>query len=130
MPPVEHLQPSNLAPNNNRYTHVIKVGDWAYIAGQTASDENGNVIGVGDPAAQTEQVFNNLRKAMESVGGKLTDIVKATVYVVGREHLDAIRAAREGRFGDKPPTSTLVVVSGLARPEFLLEIEVVAYIGQ
>jgi enamine deaminase RidA (YjgF/YER057c/UK114 family) len=130
MPAVEHIQPAHLSNPGKRYTHVVRVGDWVYIAGQTASDENGNIVGVGDPTAQTEQVYNNLGKCMESVGGKLTDIVKTTVYVVGREHLDAIRAAREGRFGDKPPTSTLLVISGLARPEFLLEIEAVAYVGK
>ncbi|MEX2431166.1 MAG: RidA family protein [Dehalococcoidia bacterium] len=130
MPTAEYLQPTNLSPNGNRYTHVVKVGDWVYIAGQTAADESGNVVGVGDPAAQVEQVYNNLGKAMEAVGGKLTNIIKTTVYVVGSEHLDAVRTAREGRFGASPPTSTLVVVAGLARPEFLIEIEAVAYLGK
>ena len=128
MATVEHLQPQGMSPNNNRYTHVVKVGPWVYIAGQTASDENGDVVGVGDPAAQTAQVFKNLAKAVESVGGKLTDIVKTTVYVVGEENLEAIREARTGRLGDKPPTSTLLVISRLARPEFMLEIEAVAYV--
>ena len=128
MATVEHLQPAGMSPNGNRYTHVIKVGPWVSIAGQTAADENGDVVGVGDPAAQTEQVFKNLTKAVESVGGSLSDIVKTTVYVVGEEHLDAIRAARDGRFGAKPPTSTLLVISRLARPEFLLEIEAIAYV--
>ena len=130
MPSAEHIQPSSLSNPGTRYTHVVKVGDWVFIAGQTSTAENGEIVGVGDPAAQVEQVYNNLGKAMESVGGKLTDIVKTTVYVVGREHLDAIRAAREGRFGGKPPTSTLLVISGLARPEFLIEVEAVAYVGK
>ena len=129
MADVQHLQPAGMSPNGNRYTHVIKIGDWVNVAGQTASNENGDVVGVGDPAAQVDQVFKNLTTAMESVGGKLTDIVKTTVYVVGEENLDAIREARAGRFGDKPPTSTLLVIDRLARPEFLLEIEAVAYVG-
>ena len=128
MPAVEHLQPEGMSPNNNRYTHVIKVGPWVHIAGQTASDSDGNVVGVGDPAAQVEQVFANLTKAVESVGGKLSDIIKTTVYVVGKENTDAIREARAGRFGDKPPTSTLLIIYGLARPEYLLEIEALAYV--
>jgi len=66
---------------------------------------------------------------MESVGGQLSDIIKTTVYVVGTEHMDAIREARAGKFGDNPPTSTLIVVSSLARPEFMLEIEAVGYVG-
>ena len=128
MATVERLQPAGMSPNGNRYTHVIKVGPWVYVAGQTASDENGNVVGVGDPAAQTEQVFKNLTTALASVGGKLTDVVKTTVYVVGEENLERIREARTGRFGDAPPTNTLVVISRLARPEFMLEIEAVAYV--
>ena len=128
MATLEHLQPTGMSPNNNRYTHVIKVGPWVYIAGQTASDENGNVVGIGDPAAQVGQVFKNLTRAVESVGGTLANIVKTTVYVAGEEHMDALRAARAGRFGDKPPTSTLLVISRLARPEFILEIEAVAYV--
>ena len=128
MATVERLQPAGMSPNGNRYTHVIKVGPWVYVAGQTASDENGDVVGVGDPAAQTEQVFKNLTTALASVGGKLTDVVKTTVYVVGEENLDPIREARTGRFGDTPPTSTLLVISRLARPEFMLEIEAVAYV--
>ncbi len=128
MPAVEHLQPDGMSPNSNRYSHVVKIGPWVHIAGQTASDADGNVVGVGDPAAQVEQVFANLTKAVESVGGKLSDIIKTTVYVVGKENTDAIRTARAGRFGDKPPTSTLLIIDGLARPEFMLEIEALAYV--
>ena len=91
---VEHLQPEGMSPNGGRYTHVVKVGPWVFIAGQTASDENGDVVGTGDPAAQVGQVIKNLRLAVESVGGKFEDIVKTTTYVVGEEHLDAVREAR------------------------------------
>ena len=125
---VQHLQPEGMSPNDNRYTHVIKIGPWVMIAGQTSANEKGEVVGIGDPKAQVDQVFKNLTTAVESVGGTIDNIVKTTVYVVGMEHVDAIRAARSGRFGDKPPTSTLVVISRLARPEFLLEIEAVAYV--
>ena len=86
MASVEHLQPEGMSPNGGRYTHVVKVGPWVSIAGQTASDENGDVVGVGDPAAQVDQVMRNLRLAVESVGGTFDDIVKTTVYVVGEEN--------------------------------------------
>ena len=125
---VEHLQPEGMSPNGGRYMHVVKVGPWVFIAGQTASDENGDVVGIGDPAAQVGQVIKNLRLAVESVGGKFEDIVKTTTYVVGEEHLDAVREARAAYRPEKPPTSTLLVVSRLARPEFILEIEAVAYV--
>ena len=125
---VEHLQPEGMSPNGGRYTHVVKVGPWVFIAGQTASDENGDVVGVGDPKAQVAQVMKNLRLAVESVGGAFEDIIKTTVYVVGEEHLDSVREARAQYRPEKPPTSTLLVVSRLARPEFILEIEAVAYV--
>ena len=128
MATVEHLRPEGMSPNGNRYTHVVKVGPWVLIAGQTASDTDGNVVGVGDPKAQVGQVMKNLRTAVESVGGRFEDIVKTTVYVVGEEHLDAVREERAVYRPEKPPTSTLVVVSRLARPEFIVEIEAVAYV--
>lgn len=124
--PVEHIQPTTMRSNQNRYSHVVKIGSWVIIAGQGPSDLEGNTP--SNPAAQVDNVYRNLTAAVESVGGKLTDIVKTTTYVVGRDHFDAIQAARGGRFGDKPPTGTVVIVSGLARPEMLLEIEAVAYV--
>ena len=128
MADVQRTQPKGMSPNNNRYSHVVKIGPWVYIAGQTAANEAGDVVGIGDPKAQVDQVFKNLTTAVESVGGELTDIIKTTVYVVGTDHMDAIREARAGKFSDKPPTSTLTVITSLARPEFLLEIEAVAYV--
>ena len=124
--PVEHIQPTTLRSNQNRYSHVVRIGSWVIIAGQGPSDLEGNTP--SNPAEQVDNVYQNLTAAVESVGGKLTDIVKTTTYVVGRDHFDAIQAARGGRFGDKPPTGTVVIVSGLARPEMLLEIEAVAYV--
>jgi 2-iminobutanoate/2-iminopropanoate deaminase len=130
MAQIEHLQPAGMPDNGNRYSHIVRVGPWITIAGQVAADASGAVVGVGDPAKQVEQVYANLSRAMEAVGGTLADIVKTTVYVAGVEHLDAIRAARAGRFGPNPPTSTLLVVSRLANPDYLLEIEAVAYVAQ
>ncbi len=123
---VQHLQPEGLTDNRNRYTHLVKIGPWVFIAGQGPGDGHGGMP--SDPVAQVDNVYRNLATAVESIGGKLTDIVKTTTYVVGREHFDAIQAARGGRFGDKPPTGTVVIVSGLARPEMLLEMEAVAYV--
>ncbi|MEK9659362.1 MAG: RidA family protein [Chloroflexota bacterium] len=129
MASLEHLQPAGMPDNANRYSQIVRVGPWVYIAGQVAADASGNVVGKGDPAAQVVQVYANLTRAMEAVGGTLADIVKTTVYVAGTEHLDAIRAARAGKFGSQPPTSTLLVVSRLANPDYLLEIEAVAYVA-
>lgn len=75
-----------------------------------------------DPAEQVDNVYRNPAAAIQSAGGRLEDTVKMTTYIVGREHFDTIQAARGGRFGSNPPTGTVVIVSGLARPEMLIEI--------
>ena len=125
----EFLQPQAMPPSAALgFTQVVRVGNWVYVAGQTSVDRGGNIVGEGDATAQTDKIFENLTYAMESVGGTLNNVVKTVVYVVGEENLDAVRVARSGRFGDTPPANTLVVVSRLARPEFILEIEAVAYV--
>ena len=85
--------------------------------------------GKDDPAAQAEQIYKNLRNALASVGASLQDLVKTTTYVVSPDCIDAVREARVKYLANDPPTSTLLIVSRLASPEILLEIEAVAYVG-
>jgi enamine deaminase RidA (YjgF/YER057c/UK114 family) len=81
----------------------------------------------GDAAAQIRQVWTNLEIAMKAAGGALSDIVKTTTYVVGAENLPKIREARMSILPEQGrPTSTTVVVAGLADPDFLVEVEAVA----
>ena len=126
-----YLNPPDLAaPPGNLYNHVVKVGNTVYIAGQVARDASGKVVHVGDADGQTRQVWANLEKAVKAAGGSLADIVKTTTYVVNPDNLAKVRAARlavqppEGR-----PTSTTVVVAGLADPDYLVEVEAIAVIG-
>ncbi len=128
----QFIDPPDLAtPPANIYHHVVKVGNTVYIAGQVSRDLNGQTIHAGDPDAQIRQVWANLEAAVKAAGGSLTDIVKTTTYVVGAENLAKIRPARlellpaEGR-----PTSTTIVVAGLADPGLLVEVEAVAVIGE
>jgi enamine deaminase RidA (YjgF/YER057c/UK114 family) len=113
----------------NGYSHVVKAGDTIYIAGQVARTPDGSLVGKDDPTAQAEQVFKNLQAALASVGATLQDLVKTTTYVVSPDCIDAVRAARIKYLVNDPPTSTLLVVSRLALPEILLEIEAVAFVG-
>ena len=123
---VEFINPSTMASPRG-YTHVVKHGSTVYIAGQVARDKEGKTVGVGDAKAQIEQVFKNLEAALAEVGGTLGHIAKTTIYMTRREDFPAFRAMREKYFpGDKPPASTLILCSGLADPDFLIEIEVVA----
>jgi reactive intermediate/imine deaminase len=111
------------------YTHVVEVpgpSKMVFIAGQIALDKDGKVVGEGDMKAQAEQVFKNLEAALAAAGAKFTDVVKMNTYVTDMDKAPAVREVRAKYFGDTTPASTLVQVVKLARPEFLLEIEVVA----
>jgi enamine deaminase RidA (YjgF/YER057c/UK114 family) len=117
------------------YSHVAKItgGTLVYIAGQVSADVSGQLVGEGNFEAQAEQVFKNLKAAVESAGGSMADLVKMNVYLVAEvdaSQVPKFRAVRD-RFVnvEKPPASTLVTVTRLARPGWLIEIEAVAAIG-
>jgi reactive intermediate/imine deaminase len=101
-------------------------GKTIYVAGQIALDKDGHVVGAGNMKAQAEQVFKNLQAALDAAGAKFSDVVKMNTYVTDMEQAPAVREVRARYFGDTAPASTLVQVVRLARPEFLLEIEVIA----
>jgi reactive intermediate/imine deaminase len=111
------------------YAHVVEFngpGKTVYVAGQIALDKDGNVVGAGNMKAQAEQVFKNLQAALEAAGAKFSDVVKMNTYITDMEQAPVVREVRARYFGDTTPASTLVQVVRLARPEFLLEIEVIA----
>ena len=110
------------------YSHVAKAGDTVYIAGQIALDAGGNLLGKGDVEAQTHQVYANLQAILEELGGSLDDIVKLTTYLTHRGQLEAFRSVRNRFFSDAFPPNTLLFVSGLAHPDYLVEIEAVAFL--
>jgi enamine deaminase RidA (YjgF/YER057c/UK114 family) len=129
----EIFSPATLPPPTG-YSHVAKVskGTLVYIAGQVSSDASGKLVGEGDFEAQVEQVFKNVKLALETAGATMGDIVKMNTYLVAevsQDDLPKMRAIRDRHLNmEKPPASTLVVVSRLARPGWLIEIEVVAVI--
>ena len=110
------------------YSHVAKAGDTVYVAGQIALDTSGDLVGKGDIEGQTQQVYANLQAILEELGGSLDDIVKLTTYLTDRGHLEAFRRVRNRFFTDAFPPNTLLFVSGLAHPDYLVEIEAVAYL--
>jgi enamine deaminase RidA (YjgF/YER057c/UK114 family) len=107
-----------------RYTQIVVANGFAFIAGQTAFDTQGNVVGVGDFRAQAEQTCRNLRIALHAVGAEPADIVKVTSYIVDRKNLPLLVEVRNAILGELRPASTLVV-AGLARDELLVEIEAI-----
>ena len=125
---VERIQPDGLATPPT-YSHVVKAGNTIYIAGQVAQDERGDLVGAGDFVAQATQVFENLGKALAAAGAGFEHLVKTTVYVTDPRYRELLRDVRSRYLGsDALPASTLVVVAGLALPEYLLEIEAVAVV--
>jgi enamine deaminase RidA (YjgF/YER057c/UK114 family) len=123
MADVERVNPPTLNDPAGRYTSVVKRGNVVFIAGQTAIDKDGNLVGEGDPLAQARQVYANIDAAIKSVGGTKDDILKTTTYVLDRDYVLATRPARNEYFGDKRPTSTMLVIPGLADPRYLIEVE-------
>lgn len=128
----EIFSPPALSPPVG-YSHVAKVtGTLVYVAGQVSADASGNLVGEGDLEAQAEQVFKNLKIAIEAAGGTMADIVKMNVYLVAevdQAEIPKFRAVRDRYINRaKPPASTLAVITRLARPGWLIEIEAIAAI--
>jgi enamine deaminase RidA (YjgF/YER057c/UK114 family) len=102
------------------------------LAGQVSSDASGKLVGEGNFEAQVEQVFGNLKRGLEAAGATMADIVKMNIYLVAevdQAEVPKFRAIRDRYINAAtPPASTLVVVTRLARPGWLIEIEVVASI--
>ncbi len=123
---LRHLNPPLLSAPTG-YTHVVvpQRGGLAFIAGQVAADQTGAVVGKGDFRAQTTQVFENLKAAVDAAGGTMADVAKINVYVTDLSQLAALREVRQQYFSGNPPASTLVQVTSLARPEYMLEIEAI-----
>jgi enamine deaminase RidA (YjgF/YER057c/UK114 family) len=112
------------------YSHGIKVGDTLYVAGQVALDENLRLVGPGDPQAQARQTWTNIKTVVEAAGGKVTDVVRVTTYVVDLDHVEAIHGVRREFFPDGDyPTATVVQAAKLGLPGLLLETEAFAVIG-
>lgn len=114
------------------YSQIVEVraGRLFFVSGQTALDQQGQLVGKGDIAAQAEQVFLNLSAALGAIGCTARDLVKLTVYLREMSDLSAYRQARNRFFASVTPPAapaiTLVEVSRLYGPDFLIEIEAVA----
>ena len=123
------INPSEMAPPTGYSYAVKKSGTPLFISGQVALDGDGRLVGEGDIAAQVEQVFRNLRTVVDACGGSLDDVVKITIYVTDPSYRPAVAAARQHHFKEgQYPASTYLVVTALAVPQLLVEVEAVAMI--
>lgn len=130
---LEHPHPTGLLQNPAYSQVVVASGTRTiYISGQVALDEQGAIVGAGDLSAQTTQVMKNIGLALAAANASFADVVKITTYVVDYrpEHRAIIGKARSPFFPNMPPpASTLVGVTALAAPEWLIEIEAIAVTG-
>ena len=131
IPPIRRLNPPELGPPPGSSQVVeVRVARLFFIAGQTALDREGGLIGKDDFAAQAEQVFLNLALALEAVGCTAANLVKLTVFLRDMADLSTYREARNRFFATVAPPAapavTLIEASKLYGPDFLLEIEAIA----
>ena len=129
---VSYENPAALGEPLGKYSHLSRAGDLVFVAGQIGVRPDGSLAGE-DLRSQMHQIFQNLRLALESTGGGLENVMKLTTYVVGESRIGEFYEGREDLYpalypSGKYPPNTLLVVSGLVRPELLLEIDAVAYV--
>ncbi len=128
---LELINPADLAPPRT-YTHVVIAtgSKLVFIAGQEPEDRQGDLVGRGDLAAQARQAFANLGRALTAAGARPDQVTKISIFTVNytQESLPAIEQGRASLFGDHKPADTIVGVTALARPDYLIEVEAIAVI--
>jgi len=118
-----------LAVPNGHFSHATTIeaaGKLVFISGMTARTRDGSIAGIGDVEAQTRQVCDNLQAAVEAAGGSLDDIVRVDVYVRNMEHFHIIHKVRREYFKEPVPASTMIEVSKMVSPDYLIEISAIA----
>ncbi|MEZ5554415.1 RidA family protein [Haliea sp.] len=120
-------QPDPLAPY--RLSQAFHVGNLVITSGQAAINSHGELVGVGDFAAQAQQVFRNLADVLEAGGSSLAQVVKVTIYLTDMSHFPDVVELRRQYFTPPYPADTIVEVRALALPELMIEIEAIAIVG-
>ena len=113
---------------DNDLCMAVRAGNMVFLRGQIGQDLNGNIVGVGDPAAQTEQAMKNVKQLLEEAGSELGHICKLTIYLLDKAHRDEVYQVVGKWLKGVYPCSTGLIISEFARPEYLMEIDVFAVI--
>ncbi len=127
--PFEVINPDSVhSVSKLAYSHAVRMGGLIFVAGQVAIDKNGNLVGDGDARAQTEQIFRNIEDVLKDAGSGLNKVGKMTVLTTSIDYRPIIHEIRTRVFENVGhfPASTLAVVTSLANPKWLVEIELVA----
>ena len=117
-------------PPPRSWSQALQTNNLLFIAGQVGLNAKGKLVGKGDAEAQARQVFRNIENLVKAAGGTMDDVVQITVYVTDIRHAEKVRNARGAFFRDDPPTSTLLVISGLASEDLLVEINAIAVLPE
>ena len=128
----KQVQSGRIREPSGHFSQAIEIeakGRLVFISGMTARRADGTIAGIGDIEAQTRQVCENLKAAVEEAGGTLDDICRVDVYVRNMEHFEKIHKVRREFFKAPPPASTMVEVSKFTSPDYLIEISAIALIA-
>jgi len=128
----KQIQSEKIRQPSGHFSQAIAIdakGKLVFISGMTARRADGTIAGIGDIEAQTRQVCENVKAAVEAAGGTMDDICRVDVYVRNMEHFDKIHQVRRQYFKSPAPASTMVEVSKFTSPDYLIEISAIALVN-
>jgi enamine deaminase RidA (YjgF/YER057c/UK114 family) len=115
---------------DNDLCMVVRAGNHVFLRGQVGQTLDGKTVGINDPGAQADQAMRNVKQLLEEAGSKIDHVCKITVYITDRAYREPVYQAIGKWLKGVYPCSTGLIVNGLARPEWLMEIDVEAVIPQ
>jgi len=128
----QQIRTAKLVDPGGHFSQAVAIpskGVMVFVSGMTARRADGKIAGIGDVEEQTRQVCENIKSALEAAGGSMDDVCRVDVYLRNIGDGERVNKVRRQFFPSPPPASTLVEVSKLASPEFLVEISAIAVIS-